>query len=55
MKIHPATYARSCVRWLCLLSLLVALAGCSSKGPPLAELPPPPVTVSQPIERKVVD
>ncbi len=40
-----------------ILPLLVTsvLAGCSPPAPPVAETPPPPVTVSQPVVREVVD
>lgn len=31
------------------------LAGCGPAAPPLAETPPPPVTVSKPVQRDVVD
>lgn len=31
------------------------LAGCGPPAPPLTETPPPPVTVSQPVVRKVID
>ena len=40
-----------------ILPLLVTsvFAGCSPPAPPVAETPPPPVTVSQPVVREVVD
>jgi RND family efflux transporter MFP subunit len=38
-----------------LLVLTGALAGCGPAGPPVTETPPPPVTVSQPIVRNVID
>jgi membrane fusion protein, multidrug efflux system len=34
---------------------LVCIAGCDSTTPPVAETPPPPVSVSQPVVRDVVD
>jgi RND family efflux transporter MFP subunit len=44
---------------LCRISLLFAvtgmLGGCNSAEPAVAETPPPPVTVSQPVAREVVD
>jgi RND family efflux transporter MFP subunit len=36
-------------------SLLLFVAGCGSNAPPVAETPPPPVTVSQPVAREVID
>jgi len=45
--------------FLCQSSLLMFLAcavlGCGPNTPPVAETPPPPVTVSQPLAREVVD
>jgi multidrug efflux system membrane fusion protein len=35
--------------------LLIILVGCEGANPPVAETPPPPVTVSQPVVRKVID
>src|SRR5262245_13663374 len=37
-----------------LVLLIGVLAGCSST-PPVAETPPPPVSVSQPLTREVID
>ncbi len=37
-----------------LVVVVSFLAGCNSR-PPMAELPPPPVTVSQPVVREIVD
>jgi membrane fusion protein, multidrug efflux system len=44
-------------RWLGGLFLLFTyvLLGCGPPAPPLAETPPPPVTVSQPVLRNVID
>ena len=44
-------------RWFVRLFALVGLlpAGCGSGNPPVAESPPPAVTVSSPVEREVVD
>src|SRR5436190_3193803 len=39
---------------LCLYGGMVLLTGCDST-PPVAETPPPPVTVSQPLAREVTD
>lgn len=36
-------------------ALLSLLSGCSAPAPPVAETPPPPVTVSQPVVREVTD
>jgi len=41
--------------WLSLLVLPVVLAGCGPNGPAIAEPPPPPVSVSQPVEKEVTD
>ena len=38
-----------------LAALAVALAGCGPNAPPVAELPPPPVTVAQPCSGNVID
>ncbi len=38
-----------------LLLGLVVVTGCSPAAPPVAETPPPPVSVSQPIVREVID
>lgn len=38
-----------------LLAVLAGLSGCGPNAPPVAELPPPPVTVSQPLLREVTD
>jgi RND family efflux transporter MFP subunit len=35
--------------------ILVSLLGCESTTPPVAETPPPPVTVSQPVVRDVIE
>jgi multidrug efflux system membrane fusion protein len=40
---------------LILVVLACGVAGCESSAPPLAETPPPPVTVSQPVVREVVE
>jgi RND family efflux transporter MFP subunit len=48
MRHHPGLVAP-------LLAAFVIAAGCNQKGPPVAELPPPAVTVSQPVEKSVVD
>jgi RND family efflux transporter MFP subunit len=48
MRHHPVLLAP-------VLAALIIAAGCSQKGPPVAELPPPAVTVSQPVEKPVVD
>src|SRR5690242_14972259 len=37
------------------LVLTSVLSGCSPTTPPVAETPPPPVTVSQPVVRNVTD
>jgi RND family efflux transporter MFP subunit len=37
------------------LALGLSVTGCTTKTPPIAELPPPAVTVAQPIERMQVD
>jgi multidrug efflux system membrane fusion protein len=43
--------------WLCGLVVILSglLSGCGPTSPPVAETPPPPVTVSQPVVRKVID
>jgi RND family efflux transporter MFP subunit len=43
--------------WLSGLAAVLAslLSGCGPASPPVAETPPPPVTVSQPVVRKVTD
>jgi len=43
--------------WPCglLIILVSSLLGCDSNAPPVAETPPPPVTVSQPLARDVID
>ena len=38
-----------------LLIGLAIVAGCTPAAPPVAETPPPPVTVSQPLVREVID
>ena len=38
-----------------LVLALALIAGCSPEAPPVAETPPPPVTVSQPLTREVID
>jgi multidrug efflux system membrane fusion protein len=38
-----------------LLALTAVLPGCGPGGPPVAEIPPPPVSVSKPVARKVTD
>src|SRR4051794_31960092 len=38
-----------------LLTLACAVVGCNRGGAAVAELPPPPVTVSNPVLRDVVD
>ncbi len=38
-----------------LLLGLVVVTGCNSAAPPVAETPPPPVSVSQPVLREVID
>jgi RND family efflux transporter MFP subunit len=47
------------IRYIGFSSLLVAvgvsISGCESSAPPVAETPPPPVTVSQPLARDVID
>jgi RND family efflux transporter MFP subunit len=47
---HPLFWASGGV-----VLLAGALAGCDSSAPPVAETPPPPVSVSQPLVREVVD
>jgi RND family efflux transporter MFP subunit len=44
-------------RWLggLFLALTYPMSGCGPAPPPLAETPPPPVTVSQPVVRNVTD
>jgi RND family efflux transporter MFP subunit len=41
-------------RWAVLITLMFQL-GCGDIKPPVAETPPPPVTVSQPVVREVVE
>lgn len=43
------------IRSLGLAGLFSLLSGCGPAAPPLAETPPPPVTISQPVVRNVVD
>jgi RND family efflux transporter MFP subunit len=47
------------IRYIGFSSLLVAvvtsISGCASSAPPVAETPPAPVTVSQPLARDVID
>jgi membrane fusion protein, multidrug efflux system len=43
------------LRGASLLALTTAVLGCGSGAPPVAETPPPPVTVSQPVVRNVTD
>lgn len=38
-----------------LVVLTAGLAGCGSNAPPLAETPPPPVSISQPVVREVIE
>jgi RND family efflux transporter MFP subunit len=38
-----------------LLLGLVVMTGCNAAAPPVAETPPPPVSVSQPVVREVID
>src|SRR5262249_11991994 len=38
-----------------LATTALALAGCGPAAPPVAETPPPPVTVSRPVVREVTD
>src|SRR5262245_37348840 len=38
-----------------LIAVAGMLSGCNSTAPPVAETPPPPVTVSQPVVREIVD
>jgi RND family efflux transporter MFP subunit len=38
-----------------LIVLAGAVTGCGSNVPPVAETPPPPVTVSQPLVREIID
>jgi RND family efflux transporter MFP subunit len=38
-----------------LVVVISTVAGCGSNAPPVAETPPPPVTVSQPLAREVID
>jgi RND family efflux transporter MFP subunit len=38
-----------------LVVLASAFSGCGPNTPPLAETPPPPVTVSQPVAREIID
>jgi RND family efflux transporter MFP subunit len=40
---------------ICLALFLSVAWGCSPPAPPVAETPPPPVTVSQPVVREVID
>lgn len=40
---------------IALLFLLSAIAGCGTSTPPVAETPPPPVSVSKPLVREVTD
>jgi RND family efflux transporter MFP subunit len=35
--------------------LMYVVAGCGPTAPPVAETPPPPVTVSQPVAREIID
>lgn len=46
---------RICLAWSWLLFLLLVLSGCGTNGPSLAEMPPPVVSVSQPVVREVID
>lgn len=41
-------------RWA-LVSVALMLVGCTRQPPPLAELPPPEVSVAQPVRREVLD
>src|SRR6516225_9272713 len=38
-----------------LVILTCSLTGCGTNAPPVAETPPPPVSVSQPLIREVID
>jgi len=38
-----------------VVTLCLALGGCEREPPAVAALPPPVVTVSQPLEREVID
>lgn len=50
------TLPRSCTGFGTLVAVLtVMLAGCGPPGSSLTETPPPPVTVSQPVVRQVLD
>src|SRR5215470_15410127 len=37
------------------LTILLGMLGCEAAKPPMAETPPPAVTVSQPVTRDVID
>ena len=40
---------------LALVSVALMLVGCTRQPPPIAELPPPEVSVAQPVRREVLD
>jgi RND family efflux transporter MFP subunit len=46
---------RHFLRWLGGLFLILTILGCDAAKPPMAESPPPGVTVSQPVVREVID
>lgn len=48
-------FAPRCTLWIVFVFFVFAPVGCGPGGPSVAQLPPPPVTVSQPVERLVKD